>query len=45
MGASICRDEPILLSKTTPLVLRYLLHAHSGSADAERGIFGREAIL
>ena len=36
MGASICRDNSILLSRSEPLALRYLLHAHSGGADLQR---------
>ncbi|WP_197444356.1 DUF6807 domain-containing protein [Maioricimonas rarisocia] len=36
MGASACRDEPLLATRQSPLKLRYLLHIHSGGADAER---------
>lgn len=36
MGASMCRDAPVLLTKTEPLILRYLLHAHAGAADHSR---------
>ncbi|MGB7344498.1 MAG: PmoA family protein [Pirellulaceae bacterium] len=35
MGSSICRDAPIMLQKSEPLVLRYLLHAHAGAIHAE----------
>ena len=33
MGASVCRDSPVLLTRNNPLTLRYLLHAHPGPAD------------
>ncbi|QDT10887.1 PmoA family protein [Planctomycetes bacterium K23_9] len=33
MGASICRDAPVMLTKNDPLTLRYLLHAHAGAID------------
>ena len=36
MGASVCRDSSILLTKKNPLTLRYLLHAHPGAADLDR---------
>ncbi|MEW4528965.1 PmoA family protein [Maioricimonas sp. JC845] len=36
MGASACRDEGLLATRETPLRLRYLLHVHSGGADATR---------
>ncbi len=36
MGASACFDEPRTTTKKSPLVLRYLLHAHAGSASADR---------
>ncbi|NNE00725.1 MAG: hypothetical protein HKN47_25700, partial [Pirellulaceae bacterium] len=36
MGASICRDAPMLLRKDNPTRLRYLLHAHSGAVDLDR---------
>ncbi len=36
MGASICREKPILLQRQSPLVVRYLLHAHAGPANADR---------
>lgn len=40
MGASICREKPVLLQRESPLVVRYLLHAHAGPANA-----GREASI
>lgn len=33
MGASVCRDEPILLTQEDPTTWRYLLHAHAGPID------------
>jgi hypothetical protein len=33
MGASVCRDGPVMLSKDTPTTWRYLLHAHPGPVD------------
>lgn len=36
MGASACFAEPLVTTRANPLVLRYLLHAHAGSADAAR---------
>jgi hypothetical protein len=36
MGASICRDAPVMLSRETPTTWRYLLHAHAGGADMLR---------
>lgn len=36
MGASICMDEGIKITRETPLVLRYLLHSHRGTYDAEK---------
>lgn len=36
MGASHCLTDAWMLKKEEPLVLRYLLQAHSGGADAER---------
>jgi hypothetical protein len=36
MGASICREKPILLQRESPLVVRYLLHAHAGELNAGR---------
>jgi hypothetical protein len=36
MGASLCLEQPHLLKREQPLVLRYLLHAHRGEIDAAR---------
>jgi len=36
MGASFCFEEPVTTTRESPLVLRYLLHAHSGAIDAAR---------
>jgi hypothetical protein len=36
MGASLCMQEPLLLKRDEPLVLRYLLHAHRGDIDPAR---------
>ncbi|MDB4339181.1 PmoA family protein, partial [Rubripirellula sp.] len=36
MGASICRDKPVLLRQEVPVTWRYLLHAHSGKVDHRR---------
>ncbi len=36
MGASLCFAADRVLTKTAPLTLRYLLHAHRGGADAAR---------
>jgi hypothetical protein len=36
MGASFCMDEERMLEPGIPLRLRYLLHAHQGSADGVR---------
>jgi hypothetical protein len=36
MGASVCFAEAHTITRTEPLTLRYLLHAHNGSADADR---------
>ncbi len=33
MGASICRDAPVMLYKEKPTTWRYLLHAHAGAID------------
>jgi hypothetical protein len=35
MGASLCMDEPRLITRKQPLVLRYLLHAHRGPVNPE----------
>lgn len=36
MGASACFSEPLITTKTQPLMLRYLLHAHSGAVNPAR---------
>ena len=36
MGASICRDAPIMLQHDAATTFRYLLHAHAGTADIDR---------
>lgn len=36
MGASPCLNGPLLTTRKHPLALRYLLHAHRGSADRDR---------
>lgn len=36
MGASACRDAPLLTTREQPLVLRYLLHVHRGEVDPDR---------
>ena len=36
MGASICRTQPVVLTTSTPLSLRYLLHVHAGAHDRNR---------
>lgn len=36
MGASACFAEPLITTKSQPLTLRYLLHAHAGNLDAAR---------
>jgi hypothetical protein len=36
MGASACFATPRVITKQTPLTLRYLLHAHGGPADNAR---------
>lgn len=36
MGASACFHGPRTITKTEPLTLRYLLHAHRGGVDATR---------
>lgn len=35
MGASICRDGPVLLTRQNPQTWRYLLHAHRGPVDRQ----------
>ncbi len=43
MGASVCRDAPVMLARERPTTWRYLLHAHGGHLDAQvaEGIAGR----
>ena len=36
MGASFCMQEGYKITQEKPLVLRYLLHAHSGPYDHQR---------
>jgi len=36
MGASLCMDDPLILTHEDPLTLRYLLHAHAGSHHPDR---------
>lgn len=36
MGASICRDEAIMLEQATPLYTRYLIYVHSGKPNVDR---------
>jgi hypothetical protein len=36
MGASICRDGPLVTTQSNPLTVRYLLHVHSGTVDAQQ---------
>lgn len=36
MGASMTMNEPLLLTKQSPLRLRYLLHAHAGPSNQPR---------
>lgn len=36
MGAALCLNEGHTISEGSPLVLRYLLHAHSGGCDHDR---------
>ncbi len=33
MGASVCRDGPVMLTQKEPSTWRYLLHAHAGHVD------------
>ena len=35
MGASVCRDGPVMLYRDQPTTWRYLLHAHAGPVDVE----------
>ncbi len=36
MGASICRDDPVMLDATRPTTYRYLLHIHAGPVNLDR---------
>jgi len=36
MGASVCFGQPVITTRARPLLLRYLLHAHSGPVDSVR---------
>lgn len=36
MGAAVCFDQPRQVARNQPLVLRYLLHAHSGRVQPHR---------
>jgi hypothetical protein len=36
MGASVCMNEPIEITKQQPLTLRFLLHIHAGDIEAAR---------
>lgn len=36
MGCSPCLQGPLTTQKSTPLILRYLLHAHAGGVSVER---------
>lgn len=36
MGASLCMDEALTITRTEPLRLRYLLHAHASALDVGR---------
>lgn len=38
MGASACFADPLISNKVQPLVLRYLLHTHSGTLDAAKAL-------
>lgn len=37
MGPSLCRDASLTITRSSPLVLRYLLFAHSGPLPAAKG--------
>ncbi len=43
MGASVCRDAPVLTHQDNPVRLRYLLHAHGGALDAPRAAAWHES--
>jgi Family of unknown function (DUF6807) len=34
MGASVCRSGPLVIERSKPLMLRYLIHAHAGALDS-----------
>lgn len=36
MGASVCRNGPVVATKKKPLVLRHLLHIHAGGLNAKQ---------
>lgn len=36
MGASACRDQPLITRREDPLKLRYMLHVHRGEVNAQR---------
>jgi len=36
MGASFCMNDGFVIKREKPLILRYLLHAHSGEYDADK---------
>jgi hypothetical protein len=36
MGASVCFNQPLTITRQQPLRLRYLLHAHTGPADPQK---------
>jgi len=36
MGASVCKNQPLLITQKQPLVLRYLLWGHAGGPEATR---------
>lgn len=38
MGASVCRDGAVATSKKKPLVIRHLLHIHTGEYEPKRAV-------
>lgn len=36
MGASVCREQSVILTNKAPTTWRYLLHAHSGTINPDR---------
>ncbi|HVJ68851.1 MAG TPA: PmoA family protein [Caulifigura sp.] len=36
MGPSVCHSAPLVVRRSQPLMLRYLLHPHSGPVDQEK---------